>query len=71
MNIKNILDDYILEDIQNPEHPSDFTAIDNHCMLILRLPELDEPNNSIKIFSYALNSTLQCNTPKPNLLTLK
>jgi len=53
MNIKNILDDYILEDIQNPEHPSDFTAIDNHCMLILRLPELDEPNNSIKIFSYA------------------
>jgi len=51
MNIKNILDEYILEDIQNPEHPSDFTVVNDHCMLILRLPELEE--NSIKIISYA------------------
>jgi magnesium transporter len=51
MSIKNILDEYILEDIQNPEHPSDFTVVNDHCMLILRLPELQE--NSIKIISYA------------------
>jgi len=51
MNIKNILDEYILEDIQNPEHPSDFTVVGNHCMLILRLPELQD--NSVKIISYA------------------
>ena len=51
MNIKNILDEYILEDIQNPEHPSDFVVVDDHCMLILRLPELEE--NTIKIISYA------------------
>ena len=51
MNIKNILDEYILEDIQNPEHPSDFAVVDDHCMLILRLPELED--NTIKIISYA------------------
>ena len=52
MSIKNILDEYLLEDIQNPEHPSDFTVVNEHCMLILRLPELDS-NNNIEIVSYA------------------
>jgi magnesium transporter len=51
MSIKNILDSYILEDIQNPEHPSDFTIVKDHSMLVLRLPEIT--NNTISIFSYA------------------
>jgi len=51
MNIK-LLDEYILEDIQNPEHPSEFIVVNDKCMLILRLPELDEENN-LQIISYA------------------
>jgi len=51
MHLEKILDEYILEDIQNPEHPSDFTATDEHSLLILRLPEI--VNNTIKIISYA------------------
>jgi len=51
MPLDKILDEYILEDIQNPEHPSDFTVVDDHCMLILRLPEV--VNNTIRVISYA------------------
>jgi magnesium transporter len=51
MNLKITLDEYILEDIQNPEHPSDFTVLQDHCMLILRLPEVQ--NDTVAIISYA------------------
>jgi len=47
----HILDPLILEDIQNPEHPSDFIARDSFIVLVLRLPELKE--NVVHIISYA------------------
>jgi len=46
------LDEYLLEDIQNPEHPSDFVPQDPaHCILILRWPDI--VNKAIHIRSYA------------------
>ncbi len=52
MDINNLLDNYIIEDIQNPEHPSDFIVHLDHSILILRLPEYDKSNN-ITVRSYA------------------
>jgi len=40
-----------LEDIQNPEHPSDFIPMEDHSILILRFPEI--VSNRIEVVSYA------------------
>ena len=47
----HLLDPLLLEDIQNPEHPSDFIARDSFVILVLRLPELK--NNIVHVVSYA------------------
>ena len=49
MNIKN-LDEYIIEDIENSDHPSDFVKRDGFSALILRLPEV---NSNVVIKSLA------------------
>ncbi len=38
--LKLNIDAYLLEDIENPEHPSDFIPGDGYTVLILRLPEV-------------------------------
>ena len=53
MNIINQLDEYLLEDIQTSDHPSDFVTTDTHSMLVLRLPQLDEKTHTIDVYSYA------------------
>jgi magnesium transporter len=46
------LDEYLLEDIRNPEHPSDFVPQgEEHCILILRWPEIK--NKTVRILSFA------------------
>ncbi len=45
------LNPLLLEDIQNPEHPSEFISKDSFVVLVLRLPELKE--NVVHIISYA------------------
>ncbi|RUM68816.1 MAG: magnesium transporter [Sulfurospirillum sp.] len=45
------IDAFHLEDIENPEHPSDFIPGDGYTVLVLRLPEV--MNSSVKIYSYA------------------
>jgi len=45
------LDPFLLEDIENPEHPSDFIPRDGYTVLILRLPEVK--NHKIELYSYA------------------
>ncbi len=47
----DFLDELILEDIENPEHPSDFESGEDFAVLILRLPELQ--NREVKVLSYA------------------
>ncbi len=47
----HLLDPLLLEDIQNPEHPSDFIARDSFVILVLRLPELKD--NIVYVVSYA------------------
>ena len=47
----HLLDPLIIEDIQNPEHPSDFIVKDSFVILILRLPEVK--GNIVHITSYA------------------
>lgn len=49
MNLEN-LDDYIIEDIEVDDHPSDFIVRDSFVSLILRLPEV---NTNIKVDSFA------------------
>jgi len=49
MNLK-ILNEYIIEDIENSDHPSDFVKRDDYSALILRLPEV---NSSVSIKSLA------------------
>jgi len=44
------LDEFIIEDIEGLDHPSDFIKRDNYAVLILRLPQI---NNSIDIVSFA------------------
>ena len=58
MNIENI-DDLIIEDIENPEHPSDFETVNDYAVLILRLPELRD--RVLNVISYAfLTSKGEC-----------
>ncbi len=45
------IDPYLLEDIQNPEHPSDFVPYEGYAVLILRLPEVGR--EGIEAQSYA------------------
>jgi magnesium transporter len=46
------LDEYLLEDIHNPDHPSDFvTQGDERSILILRWPEIE--NKTVRIHSLA------------------
>ncbi len=45
------IDRYLIDDILNSEHPSDFEALKNYAVLILRLPYIDE--NRVKVISYA------------------
>ena len=47
-----MLDAFLLEDIQSPDHPSDFVVRENYAVLILRLPEL-KTNKEVGIVSYA------------------
>jgi magnesium transporter len=46
------LDTLILEDIENPEHPSDFESGDGYAVLILRLPER-RSDGSLEVVSLA------------------
>jgi len=50
----DFLDSLILEDIENPEHPSDFESGDDFAVLILRLPELHRQD--VRVVSYAFLS---------------
>ena len=50
----DFLDSLILEDIENPEHPSDFESGEDFAVLILRLPELR--HHEIQVISYAFLS---------------
>ena len=50
--MRQLLDPLILEDIENPEHPSDFEKGDGYAVLILRLPEL-QSDQEVGIRSYA------------------
>ncbi len=50
----DFLDELILEDIENPEHPSDFESGDGFAVLILRLPELHR--QEVRVVSYAFLS---------------
>jgi len=47
----DFLDTLILEDIENPEHPSDFESGEEYAVLILRLPELTP--NEVQVTSLA------------------
>jgi len=47
----NFLDEFHIEDIQSPTHPSDFSAHDDYTLLILRLPEVLD--GEVLIHSYA------------------
>jgi len=49
MQLKD-LDEYILEDIEKEDHPSDFIKRDDYVALILRLPEVDK---TVTVKSYA------------------
>ncbi len=42
---------YLIDDIENDEHPSDFETVGNYAVLILRLPYIK--NEKVKIVSYA------------------
>jgi len=53
--IPQTLDELILEDIENPEHPSDFETFGDAAVLILRLPELRD--RELHVLSYAFLST--------------
>jgi len=50
MNL-DFLNAFHLEDIQNPEHPSDFIPMEDHSILILRFPEIIK--QKIHVVSYA------------------
>ncbi|WP_457608438.1 CorA family divalent cation transporter [Nitratifractor sp.] len=50
----DFLETLILEDIENPEHPSDFENRDDYAVLILRLPELAD--RELRTVSYAFLS---------------
>jgi len=45
------LDELLIEDIQNPDHPSDFIPREGYDVLVLRLPEVEAHN--VTIVSYA------------------
>ncbi len=45
------IDPLLLEDIENPNHPSDFVPGEGYTILILRLPEVEK--SSVTIHSYA------------------
>jgi len=49
--MKFLKNKFLIEDILNNEHPSDFDYTKDHALLILRLPYIKEEN--VKIFSYA------------------
>jgi len=49
--MKFLKNKFLIEDILNNEHPSDFDYTKEHALLILRLPYIKEEN--VKIFSYA------------------
>ena len=53
MNLKN-LDEYILEDLENSDHPSDFVKRDNYAALILRLPEVGKEEVLIKSYAFLI-----------------
>jgi magnesium transporter len=46
------LDTLILEDIENPEHPSDFESGEDYAVLILRLPHRGK-NGDLEVVSFA------------------
>jgi magnesium transporter len=45
------IDPHLLEDIENPDHPSDFVPGDGYTVLVLRLPEVTK--EGISAVSYA------------------
>jgi Mg2+ and Co2+ transporter CorA len=55
MQIKD-LDEYILEDIESAEHPSDFIKREGYAVLILRLPEIGN-NISIKSIVFLIEKS--------------
>ena len=50
------LDTLILEDIENPNHPSEFIAQERYSVLILRLPEVLEEGVKIISFPFVISS---------------
>jgi magnesium transporter len=48
----DFLDTLILEDIENPEHPSDFENGEDYAVLILRLPELTAHEVNVVSLAY-------------------
>ncbi len=45
------IDKYLLDDLLNSEHPSDFQTYKDYAIFILRLPYIDQ--DTVKVFSYA------------------
>ena len=48
------IDALILEDIENPNHPSEFIAQDEYSVLILRLPEIEKEKAAVVSFAFVI-----------------
>jgi len=56
----DFLNELILEDIENPDHPSDFESGEEFAVLILRLPELNETGEIRTLSTAFLTRRGQC-----------
>jgi len=54
------IDDLILEDIENPNHPSEFIAQERYSVLILRLPEVGSEEVVITSFAFVIADGQVC-----------
>ncbi len=52
MNIE--IDPLLLEDIENPQHPSDFVPGDGYTILILRLPEVHQEDIAVQSYAFVV-----------------
>lgn len=48
------IDPYLLEDIENPEHPSDFVPGDGYTVLVLRLPEVKPDQIDVRSYAFVV-----------------
>jgi len=51
----HVLNSFLLEDIQNPSHPSEFSNYDEYGVLILRLPEQKETIIKVESFAFIID----------------